>query len=396
MPDRPGRRSGRPPRTISQILQGVMTKVLDSKTEGEAQGRLERRSPWELANEQRSLISQILELNRRQHELATGRESTLQRWRMAQRAPPRVVIVSNRLPISVKRGSDGQLEFSVSSGGMVSALLGVQHMRMVWVGWCELEDATAEEMQMVRRHMLRRGCVPIFLEPKVARGYYNGFCNDVLWPLFHYVSRSPDEEGTGAMEQQQWQAYCKANAKFAETVAAVARSEDVVWVHDYHLMLLPSLLRQLLPRLKIGWFLHTPWPSSEVFRMLPVRREILRGQRVAGPSPPCLRAAPRRPPWPPRPACTPSGRPRPRLRPPARRLHRLEARRGLRSPPRAAPKDEAASALCSGQARPAGGRPARLPRVRVRAPLLARLHASARQRSLAQGRTSQVGAARGS
>ena len=173
-----------------------MTKVLDGKTEGEAQGRLERRSPWELANEQRSLISQILELNRRQHELATGRESTLQRWRMAQRAPPRVVIVSNRLPISVKRGSDGQLEFSVSSGGMVSALLGVQHMRMVWVGWCELEDATAEEMQMVRRHMLRRGCVPIFLEPKVARGYYNGFCNDVLWPLFHYVSRSPDEEGS--------------------------------------------------------------------------------------------------------------------------------------------------------------------------------------------------------
>ena len=147
---------------------------------------------------------------------------------MAQRAPPRVVIVSNRLPISVKRGSDGQLEFSVSSGGMVSALLGVQHMRMVWVGWCELEDATAEEMQMVRRHMLRRGCVPIFLEPKVARGYYNGFCNDVLWPLFHYVSRSPDEEGTGAMEQQQWQAYCKANAMFAETVAAVEVAPDLL------------------------------------------------------------------------------------------------------------------------------------------------------------------------
>ena len=210
LPDRPpGSRppGGRRPkaavgRTLSQILQGMMMRIPGE--DDAVPKEMMQRSPWELANEQHSHISQILDLNRRQHELARIRgDSTTQETRfmaqrrMAQRrAPPRVVIVSNRLPISVKRGPEGKLEFSVSSGGMVSALLGVQNMRMVWVGWCELEDATPEEKQLVRRHMLRRGCVPIFLEKSVARGYYNGFCNDVLWPLFHYVSRSPDEEGS--------------------------------------------------------------------------------------------------------------------------------------------------------------------------------------------------------
>ena len=205
LPDRPPGSGGRRPkaavgRTLSQILQGMMMRMPDE--DDAVQKEMTQRSPWELANEQHSHISQILDLNRRQHELARIRgDSTTQETRfMAQRrlaqrrAPPRVVIVSNRLPISVKRGPEGKIEFSVSSGGMVSALLGVQNMRMVWVGWCELEDATPEEKQLVRRHMLRRGCVPIFLEKSVARGYYNGFCNDVLWPLFHYVSRSPDEE----------------------------------------------------------------------------------------------------------------------------------------------------------------------------------------------------------
>ena len=225
LPDRPpGSRppGGRRPkaavgRTLSQILQGMMMRIPGEDdalpgshaVPGDAP-RQTQRSPWELANEQHSHISQILDLNRRQHELARIRgDSTTQETRfmaqrrMAQRrAPPRVVIVSNRLPISVKRGPEGKLEFSVSSGGMVSALLGVQNMRMVWVGWCELEDATPEEKQLVRRHMLRRGCVPIFLEKSVARGYYNGFCNDVLWPLFHYVSRSPDEEGSEQAAQQ--------------------------------------------------------------------------------------------------------------------------------------------------------------------------------------------------
>ena len=79
---------------------------------------------------------------------------------------------------------------------------------------------------------------------------------------------NPKQEGSEqAAQQEQWAAYCEANNKFADTVAAVARSEDVVWVHDYHLMLLPSMLRERLPRLRIGWFLHTPWPSSEARRM---------------------------------------------------------------------------------------------------------------------------------
>ena len=116
---------------------------LPGEDDGVPKEMMMQRTPWELASEQHSYISQILDLNRRQHELARIRgDSAAQETRfMAQRrlaqrrAPPRVVIVSNRLPISVKRGPEGKLEFSVSSGGMVSALLGVQNMRMVWVGW---------------------------------------------------------------------------------------------------------------------------------------------------------------------------------------------------------------------------------------------------------------------
>ena len=151
LPDRPpgGSRppDGRRPkaavgRTISQILEGMMAR-LPGEDDAVPKEMMMQRTPWELASEQHSYISQILDLNRRQHELARIRgDSTAQETRfMAQRrlaqrrAPPRVVIVSNRLPISVKRGPEGKLEFSVSSGGMVSALLGVQNMRMVWVGW---------------------------------------------------------------------------------------------------------------------------------------------------------------------------------------------------------------------------------------------------------------------
>jgi len=277
LPDRPpgGRAVPR-----DQSLQRLVSRMLGETTMGG--GGLDDRAPWELDNDDTYIELDLA----RSHAIAAARQhmhmlqeaQDAARLHLWQRAAPRIVMVSNRLPISVKRGPGGKLEFSVSSGGMVSALLGVEHMRRIWVGWADLEDATPEEMQEVRRHMLRRGCVPVFLDKPLARGYYNGFCNDVLWPLFHYVSRSPEgEQGAAGLEQEQWESYRLANAKFADAVASVARSKDVVWVHDYHLMLLPSLLRERQPRLRIGWFLHTPWPSSEVFRMLPMRRELLQG-----------------------------------------------------------------------------------------------------------------------
>ena len=140
---------------------------------------------------ERALIGQILELNRQLEQQRRRRVAIMERWWIAQQAP-RVIVVANRLPLQIRRNADGELEYSLSPGGMVSALLGVKHMRMLWVGWVAVTDTTAAERLAIRRTLWRRGCVPIFLEPTEAALYYNGFCNDVLWPLFHYVvSRTP-------------------------------------------------------------------------------------------------------------------------------------------------------------------------------------------------------------
>ena len=197
-----------------------------------------------------------------------------------------MIVVANRLPLQIKRNASvaGGWEYSVSSGGMVSALLGVRGVRMVWVGWCAVDDATPAEQARLRRTLWKtQGILPIFVDKRTAELHYNGFCNDVLWPNFHYVvARTPGEEtAAGATEQEAWAAYRAVNEQFAEAVRSILRPGDTVWVHDYHLMLLPSLLRKpgydAPARLKVGWFLHTPWPSPEVFRTLPMRRQLLEG-----------------------------------------------------------------------------------------------------------------------
>ena len=205
--------------------------------------RLRRSSDMQSEAEREHLtIGRVIELSR-QLQLERAQAAARRAW---QYAPPRMIIVANRLPLAVKRNSDGQLEYSVSSGGMVSALLGVRHVRMVWVGWCSVpEDATTAELEQVRRALLARGCVPIFLPHSEAEAYYNGFCNDVLWPLFHYViSRTPEMDSAAEREQEAWQAYKRVNERFTEVVNSIARESDLVWVHDYHLMLLPSMLRE--------------------------------------------------------------------------------------------------------------------------------------------------------
>ena len=95
----------------------------------------------------------------------------------------------------------------------------------------------------------------------------------MLWPLFHYFQDVLDVNPI----VEQWDAYKEANAAFADALIPTLKPGDLVWVHDYHLMLLPSMLKQRMPELNIGWFLHTPFPTSEVFRMLPMRKELLQG-----------------------------------------------------------------------------------------------------------------------
>ena len=118
---------------------------------------------------------------------------------------------------------------------------------------------------------------PVHLDPRTVDLHYNGFCNSVLWQLFHYVPLHMESKLAETRTLQvQWAAHQAANRAFADAVLALYRPGDVVWVQDYHLMLLPALLKAAVPDMKVGWFLHTPFPSSEIYRTLPVREEVLR------------------------------------------------------------------------------------------------------------------------
>jgi trehalose 6-phosphate synthase/phosphatase len=192
---------------------------------------------------------------------------------------PRLIVVSNRLPVTISKSDKGEWSFKVSSGGLVSALAGVKNqIPFIWVGWTGMEVASSDQEAMRQRFQNELSCYPVFLSDELAHNYYNGFCNDVLWPLFHYVPLPiMGSDGERKFDFKFWEAYSKANHRFAEAVMQVYQPGDLVWVQDYHLMLLPNLLRKRLRNVSIGFFLHTPFPSSEVYRVLPVRGLVLQG-----------------------------------------------------------------------------------------------------------------------
>ena len=195
----------------------------------------------------------------------------------------RLLIIANRLPVSMsikqqtvgKGGVGGKsdISFSSSAGGLVSALAGTD-MESFWIGWPGGEVKGKEDRATVVEKLKDLGCVPVFLSTELCDLFYNGFCNDLLWPLFHYIPLPIDAIKA---HDKQFQAYQKANAEFAKVVLDEYEDGDVVWVHDYHLMLLPSLLRQARPAMRIGFFFHTPFPSSEIYRVIPSRSELLYG-----------------------------------------------------------------------------------------------------------------------
>ncbi|MCE5203580.1 MAG: bifunctional alpha,alpha-trehalose-phosphate synthase (UDP-forming)/trehalose-phosphatase [Actinomycetia bacterium] len=187
----------------------------------------------------------------------------------------RLIIVSNRLPVSVERGPDGSTLFSPSVGGLATGLDSVHDAYdSHWVGWADVDigDMTlAEVADLTRTISTEYRCTPVFLSTEDVEGYYRGFSNRTIWPLFHYFTRYAE------FDSGMWEAYERVNRTFAEAVCEVARPGDVIWVQDYQLMLLPSMLRERIPDATIGWFLHIPFPSYEIFRILPWRREVLRG-----------------------------------------------------------------------------------------------------------------------
>ncbi|KAI8918785.1 glycosyltransferase family 20-domain-containing protein [Entophlyctis helioformis] len=121
----------------------------------------------------------------------------------------------------------------------------------------------------------RKQCVPVVLDEEAAKNHYEGYCKTELWPLFHYILW--DNAMDGKIETRYYNDYVKVNQTFADAVCAIYRPGDTIWVQDYHLLMVPSMLRKALPGASIGFFLHTPFPSSEIFRALPHRTEILTG-----------------------------------------------------------------------------------------------------------------------
>lgn len=184
----------------------------------------------------------------------------------------KLVIVSNRLPVSVSR-EDGVLVFTPSSGGLATAMSSLEYEDKIWIGWPGIasDDLTDKERQEIETRLVEHGCVPVHLTQEEIELFYEGYSNDTLWPLFHYF------QSLASYKEEQWHAYRQVNELFADAVANVSADDAKVWVQDYHFMLLPRMIRERLPASLIGFFLHIPFPSFEIFRLLPQRKEILDG-----------------------------------------------------------------------------------------------------------------------
>ena len=184
----------------------------------------------------------------------------------------RLLIVANRLPVTVQV-RDGAVEVERSSGGLATGLQRPHEQSDgLWIGWPgNPHDLTPEQDASLREQLAAQRLVPVSLTADQVTRYYEGFSNGVLWPLFHYLLDQVP------LQVSDWDAYVQANEEFARTAADHYRPGDIVWVHDYQLLLVPGLLRRMIPDACIGFFLHIPFPSEELFRTLPSRARLLEG-----------------------------------------------------------------------------------------------------------------------
>ncbi|XWS12480.1 hypothetical protein CRYUN_Cryun37aG0092100 [Craigia yunnanensis] len=191
----------------------------------------------------------------------------------------RIIIVGNQLPVKAKRRPDNKgWSFSWDDDSLLLQLKDglPEEMEVLYVGSLKV-DVDPNEQEDVSQLLLDRfKCVPAFLPPDILTKFYHGFCKQHLWPLFHYMLPFSANHG-GRFDRSLWEAYVAANKIFSQRVIEVINPEDdYVWIHDYHLMVLPTFLRRRFNRLRMGFFLHSPFPSSEIYRTLPVREEILK------------------------------------------------------------------------------------------------------------------------
>lgn len=194
-------------------------------------------------------------------------------------APERRIVVANELPVrALQDKQSGRWRFELDRDKPVVQLKdGLRpDVEVVYVGSLKADIDAADQEEVAQELYERFRCVPTFLPTDTQNKFYHGFCKHYLWPLFHYMLPMSLSQGA-RFNRQQWQAYLSANKVFADKIMEVINpEEDYVWIHDYHLMVLPTFLRKKFPRMKVGFFLHSPFPSSEIYRTIPVRDEILK------------------------------------------------------------------------------------------------------------------------
>lgn len=190
----------------------------------------------------------------------------------------RFIIVSNRLPVTIFQKRDNSYLIKQSVGGLATGLnaflRNIQNSDLshLWVGWAGINNNVTEEvanaLQLQQLH-----CHPVNIPENIMNEFYGGFCNESLWPLFH------DCWEFYSYNNDLWENYKKVNEIFCKRILQIIQPDDVIWIHDYHLLYLAKLLRQKCPHHQIGFFLHIPFPSPTTFANLPrqCRNEILKG-----------------------------------------------------------------------------------------------------------------------
>jgi trehalose 6-phosphate synthase/phosphatase len=186
----------------------------------------------------------------------------------------RLIIVSNRLPLTIQTGRDSKINIKPSIGGLATGMKSIyKNYDSIWFGWPGLDEGkiSGDMKQRIEKRLESEKCYPVYINKRDLDLYYSGFSNKTIWPLFHYFMQF------AVYEDDYWNAYVRVNKKFAREILNILKKGDRIWIHDYHLLLLPKLIRDSFPDVSIGFFLHIPFPSYELFRVLPWREEILNG-----------------------------------------------------------------------------------------------------------------------
>lgn len=185
----------------------------------------------------------------------------------------KTIVISNRLPLQVSI-LNASLKITPSVGGLATGMKSVHaEGNGIWIGWSGIpeEKLNTELSKKITKEIQKEKCVSVPLTTQDIKDYYEGFSNRALWPLFHYFMEYTK------FEDKEWEAYKRVNEKFADVVIDNYEDGDTIWVHDYQLLLLPQLIKDKKPNATIGFFLHIPFPSYEIFRTFPWRKEILIG-----------------------------------------------------------------------------------------------------------------------